>query len=94
MDIYVIIVIIMIMIMTIATFIVGFFAYMNKVRLNTCMTTQSDYCYTVTCPCGKKEAPCFGYTQKTGPDPGTFLCSNEPSWVVDKDGNKVRDLFK
>lgn len=58
-------------------------------------TMQSEYCYTITCPCDTPDPntnapvkPCNGYAIKNEGD--NFRCSFAPGLLVDKDGTPVK----
>ena len=58
--------------------------------LQNCKNIQSPFCYTISCPCDKKEeGPCFGFAKEPGPKAGTWRCSNALYTVVDNNGKPV-----
>lgn len=63
-------------------------------ELNTCETKESQFCYTIHCPCDAAPGtqpgpPCFGYTKMPAGNAGQWYCSNAPLTVVDDNGNVV-----
>lgn len=52
-----------------------------------CYTNQSQYCYTIICPCDDTSGnACKGYSKMPGPKSGTWYCSDAPLTLVDNDG--------
>lgn len=59
-------------------------------QLKTCETKQSNFCYSIQCPCddelGQKQPPCFGYAKLPADKSGQWYCSNAPLSIVNDQG--------
>lgn len=69
-------------------------AYYYNSIIETYKSTQSEYCYTISCPCDITTsstivAPCNGYAIRDTPD-GNYQCSFSPNLTVDKNGTPVK----
>lgn len=62
--------------------------------LNNCLSRESPYCFSMTCPCDFGPdgetflAPCYGNAYRDGPSVNTFYCSGSNSLVNEK-GNPI-----
>lgn len=70
-------------------------AYYYNSIVETYKTSQSEYCYTIACPCdvpasgsSAAVAPCNGYAIRETAD-GNYQCSFSPNLTVDKNGTPV-----
>lgn len=49
-------------------------------QLNQCQNQESEYCYTLTCPCDSNTSRCKGYATRDGN--GGYYCSDDPYTLV------------
>lgn len=86
--------IIMNILLVIMILLVLFYGIGSQRDLNNCLSRESPYCLSITCPCDFEpdgetySAPCYGNAFRPGPSLNTFYCSGSNT-LVDEKGNII-----